>query len=1337
MAIDDNSDNLVVLKALLSEAFPQTIFISAQSGKKGIELCISEKPDVVLLDIVMPEMDGYEVCQCLKANQSTMSIPIVMITAARTDKESRIRALEYGADAFLTKPVDESELTAQIRAMLRIKESEDRKLNEKERLEQLVYERTQQLETELAGRKKVERALRDSEERFQMLFNQAPLGYQSLDINGHFIEVNQQWLDTLGYERQEVIGKWFGDFLSPDDQDGFRKRFPLFKSLGQIHSEFEMIHRNGQILDIAFEGKVGNDLNGDFKQTHCILQDITESKRAEKALHESEEKYRTMVDLLPDAVIIHEQGKLVFANTAALTAVGAGSVGELAEIPLMELVHPDFRTNVQNRIMEIYSTGQPSTYTEEKFITLKNEVIDVVAIGIPIKYQGKPAVQTIIRDITAKKRAEMSLKESNEFNESLFQTIPFGMNIVDENGHILFQNKLFKKIYGETAIGSKCWEMYRDDKKQCIECPLKERIEIGKTSIYESAGIQGGKIFEIIHTGLMFKGKKAMLEIFQDITERKMIEEEMRTIRKLLEQTFEQSPVPMVLVSMPDAVIRIINPACLAFLGIEGEPSLINTSFLDIKPSWKDVDEKGKSGSIEELPLTKSLAGIKTEGEERLLVRKDGTIRYELVNSFPIFNDNGQVIAGHLIMMDITDRKHAEEEIQKSHDLFEKLAKQAPGVLYTYRLYPDGRSAFPYSSPGIEKIYEVTSEEVRNDASPVFTRIHPEDLESIIESITESARNQNSYHSEFRVILPRQGLQWRMCDAKPKRLEDGSTLWYGIITDITERKLAELTLKASEERYRSFISQVSEGVYRFESDQPMDLSLPLEEQIDFIYDHFFIAECNQAMLKIYGLSDQNEMIGKTQLDFHGGRNNPVNRAILRNYIRNGFSVENGITEEFDRTGHKKYISNNSIGIIEGDYLVRIWGTETDVTEKVKADQIQQVLYAISRAALLSFDLNELIQIISQEIGTLLDSTNFYIAFYDEKTDMLSTIYERDEKDVIESWSAENSVTGYVIKQQKSVLLKDIEVEDFFKNTGMVQIGTPSKVWLGVPLLMNKKAIGAVVVQSYDNQDAYDERDKQMLEFISHQISISIERKKAEQELNEALLRAKESDRLKSAFLANMSHEIRTPLNSIIGFSDLLLNPDFESIQHKEFAELINNSGNSLLYIINDIMDISKIEAGLVQLNKKVFPVQNLIAEIQSEYSFRAQNKNIELRLDPLNPIEEIFIESDENKIRQILINLVGNAIKFTEVGFIEIGLRTTDHMVRFLVRDTGIGISEEYHDKIFDRFRQVESSETRKYGGNGLGLAISKSLAEMLGGEIRIESTEGKGSTFYLTIPLS
>jgi PAS domain S-box-containing protein len=247
---------------------------------------------------------------------------------------------------------------------------------------------------------------------------------------------------------------------------------------------------------------------------------------------------------------------------------------------------------------------------------------------------------------------------------------------------------------------------------------------------------------------------------------------------------------------------------------------------------------------------------------------------------------------------------------------------------------------------------------------------------------------------------------------------------------------------------------------------------------------------------------------------------------------------------------------------------------------------------------------------------------------------------------------------------------------------------------------------------------------------------STERKQAKVDLIAAKEKAEESDHLKSSFLANMSHEIRTPLNSIIGFSDLLLESDFEPAVQHEFVQMINESGNNLLAIITDIMEISKIEAGVVHVKEAILSVNQLITDIQKEYSLKAIIKGIELRLDPSIPKEKIVMENDENRLKQILVNLVGNAIKFTEKGFIEIGFRITADFVQFHVKDTGIGIPANFHDTIFERFLQVESGNTRKYGGNGLGLAISKGLVELLGGTIWIESEQGKGSAFYFTIPI-
>lgn len=293
LAVDDNLDNLTILKALIEESFPKAVVLTAQTGAKGLELARKEQPEIILLDVIMPGMDGFEVCRQLKADPRCSEIPVVFVTAIKSNKESRIQALACGADAFLAKPIDESELKAQIRAMLKISEANTRKRNEQELLKKLVEETT--------------RELKRSEEKFQMLFEKAPLGYQSLDFNGYFIGVNQKWLDLFGYRKEEVLGHWFGEFLCPEYVEAYKNRFSLFKSLGHIHSEFEMLNKNGERLYIAFEGSIGYNTDGSFKQTHCILNDVTEQKKAERALVHSHDLMRYIIEHNRGAVAVHDK----------------------------------------------------------------------------------------------------------------------------------------------------------------------------------------------------------------------------------------------------------------------------------------------------------------------------------------------------------------------------------------------------------------------------------------------------------------------------------------------------------------------------------------------------------------------------------------------------------------------------------------------------------------------------------------------------------------------------------------------------------------------------------------------------------------------------------------------------------------------------------------------------------------------------------------------------------------------------------------------------------------------------------------------------------------------
>ena len=244
-----------------------------------------------------------------------------------------------------------------------------------------------------------------------------------------------------------------------------------------------------------------------------------------------------------------------------------------------------------------------------------------------------------------------------------------------------------------------------------------------------------------------------------------------------------------------------------------------------------------------------------------------------------------------------------------------------------------------------------------------------------------------------------------------------------------------------------------------------------------------------------------------------------------------------------------------------------------------------------------------------------------------------------------------------------------------------------------------------------------------------------ERKQAEQKLIKAKELAEESDRLKSAFLANMSHEIRTPMNSILGFTELLKTEDLTGKQQKEYIQNIKKGGDRLLNIINDIIDISKIESGQMKVSITKTNINEQIEYISSFFRPEVEEKGIQLIFKNTLPDKDAVINTDREKIFAILTNLVKNAIKFTGEGFIELGYKKKEKLLEFFVKDTGSGIRQEHKEFIFERFRQGSDSLVRNYEGAGLGLSISKAYVEMLGGTIWVDSELGKGSVFYFTIP--
>jgi len=280
---------------------------------------------------------------------------------------------------------------------------------------------------------------------------------------------------------------------------------------------------------------------------------------------------------------------------------------------------------------------------------------------------------------------------------------------------------------------------------------------------------------------------------------------------------------------------------------------------------------------------------------------------------------------------------------------------------------------------------------------------------------------------------------------------------------------------------------------------------------------------------------------------------------------------------------------------------------------------------------------------------------------------------------------------------------------------------------------------AYSIEFYKRRDFFlnSQLDSKNEEIIAANMNLEAKVEERTKELFMAREKAVESDHLKSAFLANMSHEIRTPLNSIIGFSELLNDPDFDMEQKKEFTKTIVESSNNLMFVISDIMDLSMIDSKQLKIRNEFFNVNNLFINLEKEFCRKTMDFGIEFKLKLPDEGDEIMIESDKYRIEQICKYLISNALKFTPNGFVEIGYLLKNKHVEFFVKDSGIGIAAIHHRSVFERFRQLDTTKARKYGGNGLGLTISQKLVKMLGGKIWVESEEGKGSTFYFTIPVA
>lgn len=461
-----------------------------------------------------------------------------------------------------------------------------------------------------------------------------------------------------------------------------------------------------------------------------------------------------------------------------------------------------------------------------------------------------------------------------------------------------------------------------------------------------------------------------------------------------------------------------------------------------------------------------------------------------------------------------------------------------------------------------------------------------------------------------------------------------------------------------------------------------------------------------------------------------------------NYTRRTANNEKIVTDTYriGKAGNKIYVTLIMQPVILKERTTSLYAIYRNIANKKKDDDTKSVIYNISAAALTMTEFSDIFNSIRDEIGKIWDTKNFYIVLYNKDSETLTLSVFQDEKDYFEEVPVKNTITGWLIKQNKPVLLKEADIDELERQGEVALVGTPCKVWLGVPLSMENEITGAMVLQDYDNEDTFNREDLRLLSLIGNQIALAIQRKRM---LNNLILerrKAEEAARLKQQFMSTMSHEIRTPLNEVIGINNLLLQSNPRKDQ-MEYIKTLSFSANHLLTLVNDVLDYTKLESGNISFEKTMFNIFEFINDLKRSYSYRTENKKLgfSITVDENIPPELI---GDPIRLNQILSNLLSNAIKFTSKGSIELIVKevsktNSEINLNFSVKDTGIGIPADRQSQIFESFKQASDDTTRKYGGTGLGLSISKKLVELQGGNLSVDSKPNQGSNFFFNMKFS
>jgi PAS domain S-box-containing protein len=1450
LVVEDSITQATQIKHLLESHHHKVSM--AKNGKQALDRLTEHKPALVISDIMMPEMNGYDLCKKIKSNKKTEDIPVILLTIL-ADPEEIIEGLSCGADSFITKPYNEEHLLSNIakfisgesrmdqkkvpfgvqilykgekrliqaeqqnviNLMLSIYEGaihqnemliqtqeELRLLNE--RLESLVEDRTKDLIAEIKLSTQIADKLKESEEKIRSIFSAAPVGI-GLVVDRVFIEANDTFCKMTGYSRKELIGKSSELIYATREEyenDGTEKYRQISeKGIGSVETRLKC--KNGKILNILLSS-APLDKDDLTKGVTFTALDITQRKLAEEELLKKDHQLSSIYDTVGD-VIYHlavepgENYRFISVNRAFYTVTGLSEemvVGKLVNKvipePSVKLVLGKYRQAIKEK--SIIRWEEVSDYPNGR---LTGDV------SISPVFDEKGCCTNLVgsvHDITKRKRLEEALQKSQHLFQTLAKASPVGIFRTDPDGNTTYVNPKWSELSGltlEEAAGSKWLDAVHPDDREKLKESWMSDISSQKKSNAEYRFLRpDGSIAWVMENAIpewIDNEIAGYIGTITDITGRKQMEETLRASEekyRLLIDTANES-----IIVAQDGLLKFVNKMTIEMLEGNSEQELIGRPF----PEFIHPDDEKMV--VENYQLRISNEEVQQRYPFRV-VTLTGIVKWVEINAVLIEWQGKPATLNFL--SDISERKRAEEILRESEEKYRRIFENVQDIYYETSI----EGIILEVSPSVELISkgQYKRDEVTGKSMNDFIN-DPKQGDVLMNVLQE-----HGFVSDLEIILKNRDGSLIPCSISSKILLDAQghpEKIIGSMRDITDRKRADEALIESETKYRQLVTQSPDGIFI------VDLSGK------FLAVNTAICES----LKYTG----EELLSMKLLDIVPEKYHSLHKQRLLAIMNGGGTTSNAEYEVTGKDGINLFVEVLSVPYYKGDEIVGFQAIARDITERKRVEKLLreneekyrrifenvQDLYYESSIDGTILEVSPSIESLSQgqyeredligksmyEFYTDPETRDSLLSALKEKglvIDFEITLRNRDGSLIPCSISAKifrdaqgrpekiigsmRDITGRKRAEEaifnerrmlrtlidnlpdhiyvkdamaRKVISNTADFKDFgFRSEDQVLGKTDLEIFpfpigqRGHDAEMEVLSSGKPVI-GREEDFIYQDGTKHwslstMIPLIDNAGKVSglvgighdiTERKHVVEELIKAKEKAEESDRLKTAFLHNISHEIRTPMNSIVGFSALLSEPVLDEKTQQTYIENIMESSNHLLAIINDIVDISNIEANLVKLTKSEIDLNKSLKSICNQFRPKADEKRITLECESRISDSDASVITDSTKLTQVISNLISNSLKFTNKGYIKVICDKQSDFLQFSVSDTGIGIPPEQYSKIFERFYQVQNSVSRIYEGTGLGLSISKAYVELMGGKMWLSSEPGKGSTFSFTIP--